>query len=390
MKNKPTQKNIPNGWQQVKLGDCLVIKHGKPQKGIEVINGQYPILATGGIIGRTNTPLYSKPSVLIGRKGTIDKPSYMDTPFWTVDTLFYSQIKENSVPKYLFYKFNTINWYDFNEASGVPSLSATTISSIKLNLPPISEQKRIVTVLEIWDKALEKLSQKIEAKGQIKKSLMQDLLTGKKRFSGFTEKWKAVEIGNFCDIKRGGSPRPIRDYMTEESDGLNWLKIGDVPKGSRFIFKTTGKIKKEGLNMTTLVNDGDFILSNSMSFGRPYIMKLSACIHDGWLALKDISPEVSKDFLYYLLSSEIVQAKFRSISAGSGVLNLKKETVSKVVLQIPSLSEQKRIAQLLTAADDEIDKLEQKLSVLTIQKNYLLNNLITGTIRTPEKLSTHN
>lgn len=274
-------------------------------------------------------------------------------------------------------------------ANGVSvySVSKTTLSKIELPLPSIAEQIRIVTVLETWDKSIEKLSQKIQVKKQVKKGLMQDLLTGKKRFSTFSEKWKSIEIGNLCDIKRGGSPRPIQDYMTEDADGLNWLKIGDVPKGSRYIFKTSGRIKKEGLNKTTVVSDGDFILSNSMSFGRPYIMKTKACIHDGWLALKDISESINKDFLYYLLSSEMVQAKFRSISAGSGVLNLKKETVAEVVLRLPPLLEQNKIAQLLTATDDEIDKLEVKLSTVEFQKKYLLNNLITGTIRTPETLS---
>ena len=119
-------------WEKKNLSNLAKIMYGKDQKQVVVKNGKYPILGTGGKMGNTNQFLYDKPSVLIGRKGTIDKPAYMDTPFWTVDTLFYTEIFENTFPKWLFYKFQTINWYLYNEASGVPSLSASTIYKIKI------------------------------------------------------------------------------------------------------------------------------------------------------------------------------------------------------------------------------------------------------------------
>ncbi|MEI7689045.1 MAG: restriction endonuclease subunit S [Candidatus Nomurabacteria bacterium] len=275
-------------------------------------------------------------------------------------------------------------------ANGVSvyGISKTALAKMELPLPSLSEQNRIVSVLETWDKSIENLEEKIEIKKHIKKALVSDLLTGKKRLGGFSDKWETVELGNICEIKRGGSPRPIQNYITEEKDGLNWLRIGDVPIGDRYIYKTSEKIRKEGLNKTTLVKEGDFILSNSMSFGRPYIMKTEACIHDGWLALMNVSASINKDFLYYLLSSPKTQSVFRSISAGSGVLNLKKETVSEVVIKIPKLKEQVLIANILTTTDNEIDSLEKKLSILKEQKRYILCNLITGKIRTPETLST--
>ena len=171
---------------------------------------------------------------------------------------------------------------------------------------------------------------------------------------------------------------------------MNWLRIGDIEQGSRFIYSTKEKIKKEGLKKTTYVQSGDFILSNSMSFGRPYIMKIDACIHDGWLALMNISSDVNKSFLYYLLSSEIIQAKFKSISAGSGVQNLKKETVATVDVKMPSKAEQDAIAKLLHCADDEIDELQTKRKLVIQQKQYLLDSLISGRILTPESFDTKN
>ena len=138
-------------WTIKELGDVLKIRHGKDQKQIETKEGQYPILATGGVIGRTNAAIYNKPSVLIGRKGTINKPQYMNTSFWTVDTLFYSEILELNSPKFIYFIFQNIEWYRYNESTGVPSLSASTIHKIKVEIPNFKEQKRIEELLSTLD-----------------------------------------------------------------------------------------------------------------------------------------------------------------------------------------------------------------------------------------------
>lgn len=137
-----------NNWKTLKLGEILKVRSGRDQKTIECRNGKYQILGTGGEIGRTNTFLYDKPSVLIGRKGTINNPMYKDEPFWTVDTLFYTEIKEGFSPKYLYYLFKTINWLKYNEASGVPSLTSSTIEKIKVKVPDLETQQKIVQILD--------------------------------------------------------------------------------------------------------------------------------------------------------------------------------------------------------------------------------------------------
>lgn len=169
-------------WEKKKLREILKIRHGKSQKSIEIVNGIYPILATGGEIGRTNSFLSDKPSVMIGRKGTIDKPQYSDIPFWTVDTLFYTDIFENVSPKYVFYLFNRIDWYSYNEASGVPSLNAKTIENIETIIPnSLNEQTAIATILSDMDTEVEQLEKKREKYTMIKQGMMQQLLTGKIR-----------------------------------------------------------------------------------------------------------------------------------------------------------------------------------------------------------------
>ena len=168
-------------WRELLLGDVLTICHGKNQREVEVVDGVYPILATGGQIGTALRPLYNKPSVLIGRKGTINQPQYMDTPFWTVDTLFYSILKAENNAKFFYYRFLLIDWMQFNEASGVPSLNARTIERIEINCPPPDEQTAIAQILSDMDNEISALEKRLEKTRMLKQGMMQELLTGRIR-----------------------------------------------------------------------------------------------------------------------------------------------------------------------------------------------------------------
>ncbi len=170
-----------DGWEVKKLGVVLKVGHGRSQHEVVDLNGDYPILGSGGIIGRANKYIYDKPSVLIGRKGTIDVPQYMNTPFWTIDTLFYTEIFEPNNPKYIFYQFNLIDWYFYNEASGVPSLNSHTIENIEISIPGANEQARIANILSDMDIEIETLQNKLKKYKAIKQGMMQELLTGRIR-----------------------------------------------------------------------------------------------------------------------------------------------------------------------------------------------------------------
>ena len=119
-------------------------------------------------------------------------------------------------------------------------------------------------------------------------------------------RWEEYTLGELANIARGGSPRPIKEFLTEELDGVNWIKISDATASGKFIEHTKQKIRKEGVSRSRMVYPGDFLLSNSMSFGRPYIMNTTGAIHDGWLVFQDIVDSVSSDFLYHLLVSKLV------------------------------------------------------------------------------------
>lgn len=367
---------IPEDWSVKPISFALSIKHGKDQKAVKSEDGIYPILGTGGIMGHSTTPIYSKESVLIGRKGTIDKPVYMDIPFWTVDTLFYSEVNEDYNAKFLYYKFLLIDWYAHNEASGVPSLNARTIEKIEISLPPTkAEQTAIATALSDMDNLIDGLEKLIAKKKAIKQGAMQELLRPK-------EGWVEKRLGDSADISRGGSPRPIERYLTNAPDGINWIKIGDVEKFAKYIENTEEKIIPEGISRSRFVNEGDFLLSNSMSFGRPYILKTNGCIHDGWLVIQNYKEHFNRDFLYYVLGSESVLVQYRAMASGSSVLNLNKEIVKNVLINCTeSLEEQAEIATVLSDMDNEIMLLESNLEKHKLLKQGMMQELLTGKTR---------
>ncbi len=165
--------------------------------------------------------------------------------------------------------------------------------------------------------------------------------------------WTYKKIGDVCTVERGGSPRPIDKYITEDDNGINWIKIGDT-SDSMYITSTAQKIIPEGMKKSRYVEPGDFLLSNSMSFGRPYILKIDGCIHDGWLVLRDINNLFDKRFLYYYLSSPTTYQKFKMLAVGGVVNNLNSNMVRGVEIPIPAKEEQKNIANILDKVNELI------------------------------------
>ena len=293
-------------------------------------------------------------------------------------------VQERYALGYLGYAFNANVYHNqllpLMQGTKVTSVSKTAVKDTSILVPPKSEQTRIARALS--NALISELGKLIEKKRVIKQGAMQQLLTGKKRIKGFSEPWIEKKLGEDATILRGGSPRPIEDYITDSQDGLNWIKIGDVKPDDKYFRKTAEKIKKEGLTKTRQVKKGDFILSNSMSFGRPYILDIDGCIHDGWLVIQDYQETYDMQFLYYVLCSDGVKDQYIAMAAGSSVQNLNKEKVANVILNAPaSLEEQSAIASVLSSMDEEISSLEAKREKYTSIKQGMMQQLLTGKIR---------
>jgi type I restriction enzyme, S subunit len=256
---------------------------------------------------------------------------------------------------YLCYFLSTLkNFYKNKGAGGLQiNISKKDILSAKIPLPPLEQQQHIVAKLDAAfaeiDTAIEAVEDKDAELEKLKASLLSALM------SDDAVMWKTARLGDAIEIARGGSPRPIKSFITTEDDGVNWIKIGDTKEGGRYIHTTKEKIKPSGVSRSRYVKENDFILSNSMSFGRPYILRTSGCIHDGWLVLSEYQELFSADYLYYLLSSSLVQNQFERLARGSTVRNLNIKLVSQITVPVPPLAEQQRIVAKLDAAYSKLE-----------------------------------
>ena len=198
------------------------------------------------------------------------------------------------------------------------------------------------------------------------------------------------KLGEIATVLRGASPRPIKKYITNDSDGVNWIKIGDVPVGSKYITQSEEKITKEGAEKSRYVQKGDFILSNSMSFGRPYILAIDGCIHDGWLSISNFKDVFLSDYLYYLLSSSAIQQEMKKrASFGGAVQNLNADIVKALVLPVPPIEVQSEIVRMLDSYNESVVELQRQLTAeLTARKtqySYYRDKLLTFDVRAQKK-----
>ena len=195
------------------------------------------------------------------------------------------------------------------------------------------------------------------------------------RFRGYTDDWEQRKLSELVQIERGGSPRPIDDFITDAPNGLNWVKIGDAPTQGNYITKTAEKIRPDGLSKTREVHPGDLILSNSMSFGKPYIMGIDGCIHDGWLLIRNTYGVFDLTFLCHLLGTPQMLSQYRSLAAGSTVNNLNKELVGNTVVTIPSITEQRVLGDYLEQLDNLITLHQRKCDTLKNLKASMLTKM---------------
>ena len=272
------------------------------------------------------------------------------SPAYTV--LMPKQEINNGYVAALFKSANLINEFRKNSqgmTSDTWNLKYPQIETIKVQIPSVSEQDKVSELFGVLDARIVAQAQLIEALKKYKRGVIC------KAFSEIEHENNMIRFGDCVSIFRGGSPRPIDDYITDDPSGINWIKIGDTSEDELYITRTKEKIISAGAKKSRRVYQGDLILSNSMSFGRPYILQIAGCIHDGWLLIRDEKNIYDKRFLCYYLGSDNVIAQYKRFAAGSCVNNLNSELVGNVKICCPPRAVQQKIADMLTILDLHID-----------------------------------
>ncbi len=270
--------------------------------------------------------------------------------------------------------------------STVFHLYGSDMAKLKLRIPSVQIQTRVVNILQTWDEYLEKLDRKIEIKKNIKKGLMQQLLTGKTRLPGFNRKWNPGKLGQYVDIISGGTPST--ENTSYWGGDINWITPSEITKLGKYIEKNTDKtITMAGLlsSSAQIIPPGSLILCSRATIAECSINKFEISTNQGF---KNLVPkqDIDIEFLYYWVLNN--RKAFVRISQGSTFLEFSKKDVEKIDIILPEIEEQKKIAHIIGSIDSEIDLLIQKKRNLINQKKYLLNNLVSGKIRVPESVET--
>ncbi|WQW52203.1 restriction endonuclease subunit S [Helicobacter pylori] len=349
----------PSNWQKVRLGDILTLKHGRDYKNFKL--GNIPVYGSGGYMLSINNFLHNGESVCIGRKGTIDKPIYLNGKFWVVDTLFYSYSFKKSIPKFIFYAFSIIKWSNYNEATGVPSLTKMTISNIEILLPPLNEQIAIANILSALDHYLYTLDALILKKEGVKKALSFELLSQRKRLKGFNQAWQRVRLG---DIANYLTSNLSAEQITQQGK----IKVYDV---NNFI----------GYTNTTFISDKPYIsIVKDGSVGRVRILPPKTNILSTMGALI-ANHKTTTEFLFYLLSN----FDFKNFTSGSIIPHIYFKDYKEKTIFLPPLNEQIAIANILSDLDSEIISLKNKKRQFENIKKALNHDLMSAKIRVLKK-----
>ncbi len=266
--------------------------------------------------------------------------------------------------------------HDWDQVAGADvkvkgkTLNKQKIGSLPIYVPSMEDQTSVVAQLDSFLAQIRELDSKIDRKSELSELFYEAQIAEK--VAGSVEKYGASAMGEIFTIARGGSPRPIKSFITNDSDGVNWIKIGDATRSGKYIDTTREKIKPSGVSRSRRVHSGDLLLSNSMSFGRPYILKTDGCIHDGWVVLTS-KMEVDSEYAYYVLGSSYMKSQFETLAQGSTVQNLNIELISRALMPVPSISEQLEMVEafkVLEGLAQEYSKKQQDLqnSVLELRK----------------------
>lgn len=365
-------EKIPQDWQVKKLGNIIKLGNGKDYKHLD--EGDIPVYGTGGVITYVNDYLFEGKTVGIGRKGSIDKPILLQGKFWTVDTLFYIKEFYNVDIDYVYGLFQSINWMQYNEATGLPSLSQANIINIKFPLPPLPEQQKIAKVLSTWDKAIQETNAIIKRLEERNKALAFSLLRGKLK----SKNSKELPLAKFLTF----TPREIEKPIT------TYLALGIRSHGKGLFHKPESDPKAIAMDKLYKVKENDFIVN--ITFAWEHAVAI--------VNKEDVGGLVSHRFPTYVIDKNIVSVEFfrhfilqpffkqmlDNISPGGAGRNrvLSKKDLLKLIISIPTLKEQNIIAEILNTANQELKQYQEKLTKLKEQKKGLMQQLLTGKVRT--------
>lgn len=362
------------------LDELVKIRYGKNQKAVASDCGTIPIYGTGGLMGYATKALYSKPSVLIGRKGTINKVKYVDHPFWTVDTLFYTEVNEKIiVPKYLYYLMSTIDLDLYNEGTTIPSLRTETLKRLEFDIPEKCYQKKVLSILQSIDDKIETntaINKNLEEQAQaIFKSWFIDF----EPFGGeVPHNWKLGTIDDLSeDIICGKTPSTKRkEYYGDE---VPFVTIPDMHK-QIYIIKTERYLSSEGVKSqpTKTLDKNNICVS---CIGTAGLVSLIATKSQTNQQINSIVPKktISPYYVYFLMKS-LSETIVTMGGSGSTIVNLNKGQFAKLESLVPKEDVMREFNDILNPIFEMILSNQKESLKLANLRDSLIPKLMSGII----------
>lgn len=358
-------KNEKVDWK--KLGDvCEILDYKrKPITKSKRVLGEYPYYGANGIQDYVKDFIFDGTFILMGEDGSVINKNNTPVLHWVENSKIWvnnhahvlGKLNSKYILRYIYYYLSTVDISSFVKGTP-PKINQGNMKKIDIPIPSIETQEKIVEILDNFVKYSTELQAELQAELQNRSSqyeYFRDLVLSEDYLNKLTgklyeEQNKKVEIttlGEVANINRGSSPRPISKYITEDKDGVPWIKIGDTEKNSKYIIKTAQKITKEGAKKSRILKKGDFIISNSMSFGRPYVLAIEGAIHDGWASVSNYDEFLNTDFLYHYLNSSFVQKYWENKINSSSVSNLNSDIIKSLPIPILKFELQIKVSEVL-------------------------------------------
>ncbi|MBU2945802.1 restriction endonuclease subunit S [Zobellia uliginosa] len=381
---------MPKNWNTYKLGDIAKIKYGKDHKKLE--EGTIPCYGTGGIMRYVNSFLSDEESVLIPRKGSLNSIFYINRPFWTVDTLFWTKVNNDiAFAKYLYYYLTTIDFASKDVGSAIPSLTTSLLNVLDITLPPLPEQKAIASILSALD-------DKIENNLAMNKTLEDMAMELYKHwfvdFGPFQEgKFVDSELGK---IPEGWEVKRLDEVAIKKSESFNFkivdevvfVNTGDVQEG-RFLHSE--KKSKTGLpgQAKKAISKGDILYSEIRPKNKRYaFVNFDSSDYVVSTKFMIINPKenILNKLLYRVLTMQSTVDNFNSIAEGrSGTFpQITFDAISDFELILPPLEIQRHYQKLVSPMEMKQDELYTENQTLTNLRDTLLPKLISGEVRLKE------
>ncbi|UEP34728.1 restriction endonuclease subunit S [Burkholderia ambifaria] len=372
---------LPLAWTANNLSDLVAVVYGKSPSELKKLEAGFPIFGTGGVVGYTDTPLSQGPSVILGRKGTIDKVQLSVGPFWAIDTTFYTTSRRSFDWKWLYYVMSSFDLRKLNEASGVPSLSRASLEALVISTPPPLEQEKIAATLTAVDDKLDVLARQIDATQTLKRGLMQTLFS-RNVGGGSDEAWFVVPLCEVAEVRTGvakgkkGLKEPVE---------LPYLRVANVQDG----YFDLSEVKTIAVEVSQVeryaLRSGDVLMTEGGDFdklgrGDVWEGEISPCLHQNHVFAVRPDPEkLNSYFLAALAASDYGKQYFLSCAKRTtNLASINSSQLKAFPVLLPPLEIQREISEVVAAANAKVAVLESRQAALQSLKRGLMQKLLTG------------